>query len=168
MRGFQIHGDLSWHIKWLRLKKKFFLGIKLFCFSRSKAKTFSICLKFNSRTPTKFKVIQQSAHSDNCFFKFSISCLIEWKFCDHETVLQTDAESFNFLSWKTKKFLSLKKTFCKQLSISKQKSFVYWPNFHWRFCIWPPQKLFNVFRYVPILVDLWLKCRSLCCSMRTG
>ena len=47
---------------------------------------------------------------------------------------QSDAESFSFLSWKTKKFYSKKKNIFMPLSISKQKSFVCWPNFQIRFC----------------------------------
>ena len=43
-------------------------------------------------------------------FIFSISCLIEWNFVRfHEISFQTDAESFSFLSWKTKKFCPYKK-----------------------------------------------------------
>ena len=57
-----------------------------------------------------------------------------WNFVRfHEIHFQTDAESFSFLSWKTKKFYSLKKWFFKPFSISKHKSFVYQPNFQWRF-----------------------------------
>ena len=44
-------------------KKYFFLGIKLFCFSRSKAETCSICLKWDFVKPQNF-----STHSDNCYF----------------------------------------------------------------------------------------------------
>ena len=47
-------------------------------------------------------------------------------------LLQTDVESFSFLSWK-KKVLFLKKKKFKPLSKSKQKSFVYRLNFQWRF-----------------------------------
>ena len=55
-----------------------------------------------------------------------------------EFLFQTDAENFSFVSWKTKKVSSLKKIFFKPLSISKQKSFVYWPNFQWKFWLpWP-------------------------------
>ena len=39
-------------------------------------------------------------------------------------LFQTNAESFSFIP---------KKIFFKTLSISKQKSFVYWPNFQRRF-----------------------------------
>ena len=54
---------------------------------------------------------------------------MSWDFVRfHEILFQRDAESFSFVSWKTKKFYSKKKKF-KPLSISKQKSFVYCLNF---------------------------------------
>ena len=65
---------------------------------------------------------------------FFISCLIELKFC------KASRNSISNWTWKfqpsilkNKKVLFLKKIFFKPLSISKQKSFVYWPNFQWRF-----------------------------------
>ena len=65
---------------------------------------------------------------------------LSWYFVRfREILLQTDAESCSFLSWKTKKFIP-KKLF-RPLSISKQKSFVYSPNFRWRFC--SVQQLWN-------------------------
>ena len=63
--------DLSW---WYDLKK-YFLGIKVFCFSRQKAETFSICLKLNFVKP--HKISTHSAYSDNCYFHFfyQVFCL---------------------------------------------------------------------------------------------
>ena len=52
-------------------------------------------------------------------FNFCIGCLIELKFC------KVPRNSFSNRCW----------NFFKSLSISKQNSFVYWPNFQWRF--WP-------------------------------
>ena len=45
-----------------------FLGIKLFCFLRQKAETFSICLKKNFVKP--HKISTHLAYSDNCYFHF--------------------------------------------------------------------------------------------------
>ena len=58
-----------------------------------KAETFCICLKEIFVTHHKI-----STHSDNSYFvRF------------HEILFQTDAESFSFLSWKTKKNIFQKK-----------------------------------------------------------
>ena len=57
----------------------------------------------------------------------------------HANLFQTDAESFSFLSGETS-FIS-NKFFLAILSISKQKSFVYRLNFHWRF--WFSRKPFD-------------------------
>ena len=54
--------DLSW---WYGLKS-IFLGIKLFCFSRQIAETFSICLKLNFVKP--HKISTHLAYSDNCYY----------------------------------------------------------------------------------------------------
>ena len=51
--------------------KYIFLGIKLFCFSRQKAETFSICLKKNFVKSHKISI--HSAHSDNFYFHFFLS-----------------------------------------------------------------------------------------------
>ena len=81
------------------------------------------------------KISTHSAHSDNSYFHFFLSVFwLKWNYARfHEILFLTNAESFSFLSWKTKKVLFLKKTFFKPFSISKQKSFVHWPNFQWRF-----------------------------------
>ena len=47
-----------------------FLG--LFCFSRFKAETLSICLKKNFVKPF-VKILTHSAHSDNFYFHFFLS-----------------------------------------------------------------------------------------------
>ena len=77
-----------------------------------------------------------STHS--VIFIFSIGCLIELKFCE------VSRNSFSNRYWKfqlsilkNKKVLFLKKIWFRPLSISKQKSFVYWPNFQRRFWLRP-------------------------------
>ena len=104
----------------------------------------TLIIYFNYMTPIEMKLF--------CFSRFQLNqttdrkkmnvtivwiSWMSWNFVRfHEIQFQTDAESFSFLSWKTKKFYSyLKKNFFKPLSISKQKSFVYWHNFQWRFCV---------------------------------
>ena len=57
--------ELSWPMQRL-WPKLYFLGIKLFCFSRQKVKTFSICLKTIFVKP--HKISTHSAHSDNFYF----------------------------------------------------------------------------------------------------
>ena len=100
----------------------YFLGIKLFCFS-------SIYLKKNFVKP--HKISTHLAYSDDCYFHLFLSVVwLSWNFARfHKIQFQTEPESFSFLSWKTKKFYSWKNKFFKRLSISKQKSFVYWLNF---------------------------------------
>ena len=91
------------------------------------------------------KISTHLAYSDNCYFHVFLSVVwLSWnfgRFC--EILFQTDAESFSFLSWNTKKVLFLKKIFFKPFSISKQKRFVYWPNFQWRF--WGEARIFFLF-----------------------
>ena len=66
-------------------------------------------------------------------FIFSIGCLIELKFCEvspnsfFKQILKVSA----FCLEKQKSFIPKRNV--KLLSISKQKSFVYRPNFQWRF-----------------------------------
>ena len=67
---------------------------------------------------TTFQLIQH-IHTI-VIFNFCIGCLIELKFC------KIPRNSFSNRCW----------NFFKSLSISKQNSFVYWPNFQWRF--WCP------------------------------
>ena len=76
------------------------------------------------------KISTHLAYSDNCYFHVFLSVVwLSWNFARfHEIQFQTEPESFSLLSWKTKKFYS-KKNFFGPLSISKQKSFVYWLNF---------------------------------------
>ena len=80
----------------------FFLGIKLFCFSRYKAEIFSNCLKYNFVKP--HKILKQS---DKKLKKIEIKIIwmswMSWNFVRfHDFFFQTDAESFSFLSWKKK------------------------------------------------------------------
>ena len=68
------------------------------------------------------------------FSSFFISCLIELKFCKvSRNSISNWTWKFQLSILKNKKVLFLKKIFFWPLSISKQKSFVYWPNFQWRF-----------------------------------
>ena len=63
-------------------------------------------------------------------FIFSIDCLIELKFCkDSQFFFSKKCWKFQASILKNKKVLFLEKKFFKPLSILKQKSFVYRPNF---------------------------------------
>ena len=114
--------DLSW-------PKIYFFRNILFLFFKIESWSFQHMFKI------KFRETSQNFNSFRQFifpFFLSVVCL-SWNFVRfHEILFQTDAESFSFLSWKTKKFYSRKKKF-KPLSISKQISFVYWINFPGRF-----------------------------------
>ena len=76
------------------------------------------------------KISTHSAHSDNCYFhffyQFSDWVEILWGFmkCFFKQMLKVST-----FYLKNKKVLFLKKIFFRPLSISKQKSFVYWLNF---------------------------------------
>ena len=72
------------------------------------------------------------------FTFFSLGCLIELKFCEvSQNSFSNRCWKFQLFILKNKKVLFLKKKcFFLLLSISKQKSFVYWPNFQWRFWGW--------------------------------
>ena len=97
-----------------------------------------ICLKLNFVKP--HKISTHSGHSDNCYFQFfyRLSDWIEmlWGFTKFffEQMLKV---SVFYLGKQKKRFLIF---FFNPLSISKQKSFVYWPNFQWRFWFWPARK----------------------------
>ena len=88
------------------------------------------------------KISTHSDHSDNCYFHFFYQLSdsrLSWNFCE------VSRNSFSNRFWKfqlsilkNKKVLFLKNIFFKPLSISKQKSFVYHPNFRWRFWVYPP------------------------------
>ena len=87
-----------------------------------------------------FRETSQDFNSFSSFrqFLFSFFLSVDWLSWNFqrflEILFQTDTKSFSFLSWKIRKFYSKKKIFWP-LSISKQKSFVYWLNFPERF--WP-------------------------------
>ena len=58
---------------------------------------------------------------------------MSWNFVRcYEILFQTDAESFSFLSWKTKKNIPKKKKISR-CQYQNKKSFVYWLNFLGRF-----------------------------------
>ena len=84
------------------------------------------------------KISTHSAHSDNYYFHFfyQLSNWVEifWSFTKFffEQMLKVSA----FYLEKQKSFIP-KKIFFWPLSISKQKNFVYWPNFQLRFWLIP-------------------------------
>ena len=95
------------------------------CFQQSDVKT---------NLQMRSGILNQCVMQTIAIFIFSIGCLIELKFCE------VSRNSFSNRFWKfqlsvlkNKKVLFLKKI--KPLSISKQRSFVYRPNFQWRFWI---------------------------------
>ena len=64
---------------------------------------------FQNLFETEFRETSaHSANSDNCYLHFFLlDVWLSWNFVRfHEIHFQTDAESFSFLSWKTKKFYS--------------------------------------------------------------
>ena len=94
------------------------LGIKLFCLSRYKAETFSICLNFFFMKPDKIST--HLAHSDNCLF--ILYWLSDWveilqSFTKFDFKLNLKVSAFYFE--KQKSFISKKKIF-RPLSISKK------------------------------------------------
>ena len=58
------------------------------------------------------KISTHLAYSDNCYFHLFLSVVwLSWNFARfHKIQFQTEPESFSFLSWKTKKKYSCKKT----------------------------------------------------------
>ena len=87
----------------------------------------------------EFRETSQNFNSFSSFrqflFSFFLSVVwLSWNFVRfHEILFQTDAESFSFLSWKTKKFYSLKKSFLSRTAKVDPKDGVSSPNFQWRF-----------------------------------
>ena len=130
----QQYQNLNWKFgQQTQSVRTLFLGKKVFCFSRSKAEIFSIFLKRNCETSLNFNSIRQQIE------KMKIEILwmsrISWNF------VRFFAKFFSSRCWKFQLSIYLeqqksfipKKIFFRPLSISKQKSFVYWPNFQWRF-----------------------------------
>ena len=68
------------------------------------------------------KILTHSAHSEIVISILSIGCLIVRL---HEILFQTDAENFSFLSYKTKKFLFLKRYNLGRSQYQNKKGFVY-------------------------------------------
>ena len=109
--------ELSWPIQRLRLKLFIFLGIKLFCFSKQKAETFSICLKKNFINLTKFQR-NQTTDRKNGNKKF-LNELNKLKFCQVLGIhFQTDANfnynCYNLLDKRNNLQEQVKKAFCYQ------------------------------------------------------
>ena len=120
--------------KRLRLKKYFCLGIKLFfVFQDRKLKLSESVWKRISINLSEFEVIQLIQAI--VIFNLSIGCLIELKLCE------LSLNSFSNRCWKfllsivenKKSFIPSQKYFLSCCQYQK-KSFVYWPNFQWRFC----------------------------------
>ena len=117
--------DLPW---WYGLKNIFFKK-KTFLFFKIESWNFQNQFKIEFCEPSQnFNVFSSFRQ---LLFSFFLSVVwLSWTFVRfHKILFQTDAESFSFLSWKTKKVLFLKEIFFRPLSISKQKRFVYWLNF---------------------------------------
>ena len=101
-----------------------------------KTEHFSVISYFEVIEPSliqsqNFKLFSSFRQSLFSFFLSVVWLIYNFvRFC--EFIFQTDAKFFSFLSWKLKRFIP-KRIFFRILSISKQKSFVYRPNFQWRF-----------------------------------
>ena len=79
------------------------------------------------------KISTHSAHSENCYVHFFISCLIELKFYEvSRNSISKRCWKFQLSILKNKKVLFLKKYFLAVVNI-KTKNFVYWLNFQRRF-----------------------------------
>ena len=72
---------------------------------------------------------------------------ILWGFMNYNFKLNLKVSAF-YLE-KQKSFIP-KKIFLKPLSISKQKSFVYWPNFQWRFCFKPSPMCSVIYQWIKL------------------
>ena len=86
---------------------------------------------------TMKKISTHLAHSDKCYFHFFYSLSdwaeILWGFTKFFFKEMLKVSAFYFE--KQKSSIS-KKIFFRPLSMSKQKSFVYWLNFQWRFWLY--------------------------------
>ena len=83
-------------------------------------------------------VIRETSQNFNSFSSFrQLLFSFFYRLSDWVEILWNSFSSrcwkFKFSILKNKKVLFLRKIFFRLLSISKQKSFVYWPNFQWRF-----------------------------------
>ena len=94
---------LFWHWQW---PKHIFFWNKTFLFFKIES------WNFKNRSEKKFLETSQSFNSFTqlLFSFFLLVVWFSWNFVRfHETLIQTDAESFSFLSWKTKKSFIPKK-----------------------------------------------------------
>ena len=111
--------DIDYSLNQILLRNKSFLFYKIESWN---------CWKTVSWNLTKFKLNQTIDRKNR-----NNNCLNELKFCD------VSQNSFSNWCWNfhhsilKKKSLIPKKIFFKPSSISKQRSFVYWPNFQWWF-----------------------------------
>ena len=117
---------LFWN--WQRLKISFFRN-KTFLFFKIESWNFQVQFEIEFReTSQNFNSIRQPIKKDennNCLNKLN-----ELKFCEvSQNSISNWTWKFQLSILKNKKVLFLKKKFFKPLSISKQKSFVYWLNF---------------------------------------
>ena len=115
-------------IFWIYLKKLFFRD-KTFLFFKIESRNFQVQFEIEfHETLQNFNSIRQPIKKDennNCLNKLN-----ELKFCEvsRNSILNWTWK-FQLSILKNKKVLFLKKIYFWPLSISKQKSFVYWLNF---------------------------------------
>ena len=114
----------------VRPKKIFFFSNKTFLFFKLESWNFQVQFEIKIReTSQNFNSF--SFFRQLLFSSFFIGCLIVLKFCKvSRNSITKWTWKFELSILKNKKVLFLKKIFFKPLSISKQESFVYWPNFH--------------------------------------
>ena len=117
--------DVPW---WYGLKNNFFRN-KTFLFFKIESWNFQVQFEIKIReTSQNFNTF--SFFRQLLFSSFFIGCLIELKFCKvSRNSISNWTWKFQLSILKNKKVLFLKKKIFKPLSISKQKSFVYWLNF---------------------------------------
>ena len=116
-------------VPWRYGLKNIFFRNKTFLFFKIESWNFQVQFEIKIRETSQnfnsFSLFRQLL-----FSSFFISCLIELKFCKVSwNSISNWTWKFQLSILKNKKVLLLKKIFFKPLSISKQKSFVYWLNF---------------------------------------
>ena len=109
--------------------KKYFLRIKTFLFFKIESWNFQHLFQI------QFRETSQNFNFFSLFGQLLFFYRLSWNFERfHEILFQTDSErKFQLSILKNKKVLFLKKNFFTPLSVSKQSSFVYRPNFQRRF-----------------------------------
>ena len=114
---------------------------KTFLFFKIESWNFQVQFESEFReTSQNFNSIRQPIKKDKnniCLNRLNELKICEVSWIDFKLNLKVSA----FYLEKKKSFIPEKKIF-KPLSISKQKSFVYWPNFQWKF--WSRHGLLNI------------------------